>query len=153
MTGIVIDDPVRRVKLGIRQGKAADHHNRDVTRPRQPGQSRRKANKKISVFEQVNALLQRQVAGKVLCPYWHIGKQVTFAIYAVTVNAENPIAVCFQEVNCFNPSARVIPRFAIGCGLRGYADILLFYLAFCAGYCSDCLVLFVLPKTEKERQQ
>lgn len=75
ITSLVIDHPVRCIKLGARMRETTDKNDRNSATPRQPGQPTSKPNEEISVLDQVDALLQRKRTCEVFATIRHAVKE------------------------------------------------------------------------------
>ena len=66
MAGVVVDDAVRRRELVGRMREAGDHHDRHLAGPGEPGETAGETDEEIRVLDEVDAFLERDVAGEVL---------------------------------------------------------------------------------------
>ena len=92
---MIINNPVRGIKLINGNGKAADHNDGDPYAPGQPGQTAGEADEKVGMGEQVYPLLQGTGSGKIFDP---VRNQIPVAAAAVTfffVDAQHPVAPLF----------------------------------------------------------
>jgi len=123
IAGVVIDHPVRGVKLVGRVGEAADHHHRGAGRPGQPGQAARQADEKSGVFQPARPFTQRPVAGLILGPPGDVVPQQLMTVQWLLVDADHPIAAIFQELDQLAPAGGIVPVFGLGRALHRDADV------------------------------
>ena len=128
MARVVVDDAVRRVELVRGMREAADHHNRHIAAPCDPRQAAGETDEKVRVFNQIDALLQRDVAREILRAPRDVVPVEARAMDLLLVDAQDTVAVVLQELDDRDPAKRVVPVFRLRGGLRRDADVLFLYL-------------------------